>query len=82
MFNLQNANKTVKQLDQLLTNITQLIKKHWKIMLLLFTCTLIYVFFRYDFGVVEEMEKGVLDSTAVYSADSLAYPVDSTAVGN
>jgi hypothetical protein len=70
MINLQNANKIVKQLDQLLTNITALIKKHWKILLLIFACICVYGYLHYNVIYVEE-PVGVQDTTAVQPIDTL-----------
>lgn len=83
MFNLQDANKVVKQIDALLTNITNLIKKHWKIITVIMVLVVVYYFFTLDPSTGGEQNVGVQqDTTALFESDSAALIPSDTLITN
>lgn len=67
MFSIENALKIVKQLDNLLTAITKLIKKHWLILIVIALIALGYWIYNLPEVPVDQVVPSQVDSTAVDS---------------
>jgi predicted RND superfamily exporter protein len=86
MINLKNAEKKVKQVDSLLTAVTNLIKKHWifLIFLILLIITLLIINDNMNSANIEENNQIQQDTTNIindddtssYESDTLQYELN------